>query len=191
MERLNLSSVSLVTKTLEGGTTITARKIETPRPFPGSVAEHEAAHVVAAGEIVSATIIPSGDTLGTTQPVKMTATAAAAAEALGHSGTGWDMYLTEYVLGVDPGTAKAAARSALSGRDEEIFEVATLLEERKTIGQSDVDEARQNIIERRQGIFAVEVEIGEPGKKIRSFPTKSFRGEVKISDLIPTPAKAA
>lgn len=185
MERLNLSASTIVTESLKGGTTITARKIEAPRVIPGSVAEHEAAHVVAAGEIVSATIIPKGDALGTTQPVKMTAATAAAAEALGHTGTGWDMFLTEHVLGVDPGTAKAAARSALSGKDEELLEVATLLEERKTISQRDVEEARKNIIKRRQGIFEVEIEIRMPGEKMQSLSGETFHGEIKISDLIP------
>src|SRR3989344_3867669 len=152
MERLDLSRAASVAKTFEGWITVTARKIETAKPIPGSVALHEAAHVVAAGEIVMATIRPTGDALGTTQPVKMTAAAAAAPEALGHDGTGWDMFLTEHVLGVDPGTAKAAARSALAGRHDELHEVAILLEERGTIGQGDVNEARQNVSEKRQGI---------------------------------------
>ena len=96
MERLSLASSSFASQTREDGTVVNVRKIELNRPIPGSVAEHEAAHVVAAGNIVSATIIPSGEALGTTQPVKLTAAAAAAAEAMGHDGTGWDMFLTEH-----------------------------------------------------------------------------------------------
>lgn len=193
MERLNLASAACVTKTLEDGTTITARKIEIQRPKPQGTANHEATHAVAAGEIVYATIIPNGDALGTTQPVKMTAAAAAAPDALGHSGTGWDMFLTEHVLGVDPGTARSAARSALSGRYEEIEEVATLLQERKTIGQRDMEEARQNIKDRTNGIFEAEVEIIKPGENIITFPTRTLGGEIKIpnSTLLPTAAKAS
>ena len=186
-ERLSLYSSSSATKTLEDGTIITVRKIETPRPKPGDTSRHESYHVVAAGEIVSATIIPSGDALGTTIPVKMTAAAAAAPEAMGHSGTGWDMYLTEHVLGVDPGSAKAAARSALSGRYEEVEEVAIVLEQKGTIYQFDVQRARQNVIDKRNGIFDAEVEIRELGKKVIWFPTKTSGGVVNISDLkIPT-----
>lgn len=183
MERLRLST-GVVTRAFDNGTTISASKLERPRKIPSSVAKHEAAHVVAAGEIVMATIIPSGDALGRTQPVKMTAAAAAAAEALGHDGTGYDMYLTEHILGVDPGVAKSAARSALSGRDEEIYEVATLLEERGTIGQSDVKEAKQNVCDRRQGIFPVEIRISTPEGKTARFTAKTFRHEVKIADLL-------
>src|SRR3990167_3000185 len=159
MERLNVAGVACATRTFEDGTTVNARKVEVRRPIPSFVAKHEAAHVVAAGRIVSATIIPSGNASGITRPVKMTAAAAAAPEALGHDGTGWDMYITEHVLGVDPNVAKSAARSALSGREEELHEVATLLQERSTIGQSDVEEARQNVEDRAQGIFPVQIYI--------------------------------
>ena len=183
MERLNLASSASITQELEDGTTVSAQRIEEPRVVPGSVAEHEAAHVVASGEIVMATIIPSGDASGTTQPVKMTAAAAAAAEAMGHDGTGWDMYLTKYVLGVDPGVAKSAARSALSGRAEEMYEVASILQKRKTITQVDVEEARQNVRDRRQGIFPVEIKIITPDGKISRLTANSFRYEVKMSDL--------
>src|SRR3989344_3284954 len=184
MERLSITGVDCAARTFEGGTTVSARKVEIKRPIPGSVAKHESAHVVAAGKIVSATIIPSGDALGTTQPVKMTAQAAAAAEALGCSGTGHDMFITEYVLGVDPGVAKSAARSALSGKSEEMYEVATLLQERSTIGQSDVEEARQNVKNRNKGIFPIEVEIITPDGQTRTYTTESFKGEIKISDLM-------
>ncbi|OGM11861.1 hypothetical protein A2Z22_01410 [Candidatus Woesebacteria bacterium RBG_16_34_12] len=180
MERLKISGPEPVRKTLENGISIFAKKIITPRPIPGSVAEHEAAHVVAAGEIISASIIPTGDALGTTRPVKMTAVAAAAAAALGYDGTGWDLFLTEYVLGVDPNSAKEAARSVLSGKGEEIEEVATLLQERGTIDQTDVNEAEQNIIDRKEGVFPVEVTINRSGI-LYSFTTTTFHGEIVFS----------
>ena len=113
----------------------------------------------------------------------MTAAAAAAAEALGCSGTGHDMFITEHVLGVGPSVAKSAARSALSGKSEEMYEVATLLQERRTIGQSDVDEARQNVKDRNQGIFPIVVEIIIPDGRTRSITAKSFHGEISIADL--------
>ena len=191
MERLSVAGAAIATRTFEDGTTVSARKVEVKRPIPGSVAKHESAHVVAAGKIVSATIIPSGDALGTTQPVKMTAVAAVAAEALGHDGTGWDMFLTEHILRVDPSVAKSAAQSALSGKSEEMYEVATLLQERSTIGQSDVEEARRNVKKRNQGIFPIEVEIVTPDGRRRSITTKSFRNEIKISELMESLPKAA
>lgn len=184
MERLKLGTTESDATKLNDGTTINAYKVGIKRPTPSPVAMHEAAHIVAAGEIVSATIIPSGSTRGKTHPVKMTAAAAAAAEALGHSGTSWDMYLTEYILGVDPGVAKSAARSALSGRSEEMLEVATLLEERRTIGQADVKEARENVKDKNLGIFPIKVEIITRGGERRCVTTQTFHGEVRIADLL-------
>lgn len=177
--------------TLKDGTIVNVRKVEGKRKIPGSTAQHEAAHVVAAGEIVHATIIPSGDALGTTQPVRMTAAAAAAADAMGYDGTGWDMFLTEHFLGVDAGTARSAARAALSGKQEEMWEVATILQEQKTIGQPEVRQAWQNVYERRQGIFPIKVEIITPDGKVKALNTKSFRNEVKMSDLVGALPKAA
>src|SRR3990167_6283790 len=165
MERFSVAGAASAIRTFEDGTAVSAHKVEVKRPIPSPVAEHESAHVVAAGKIVSATIIPSGDVLGTTRRVKMTAAAAAAAEALGCSGTGYDMFIAEHVLGVDSGVAKSAARSALSVKGEELYEVATLLQERRTIGQSDVEEARQNVEDRAQGIFPVQIYILPPGGK--------------------------
>lgn len=181
MERLGVFKP--VQKTCENGAIVKARRLDTsPRPFPGSVAVHEAAHVVAAGKIVFATITPSGNALGTTQPVEMTAAAAAAPEAIGCEGTGWDMFLTEHILGVDPGSAKSAARSALSGKEEEMHEVATILEERRTIGQRDVEKARENVRRKREGRHPIEVEIISPTGQRKSFKMESSRGEVKIED---------
>lgn len=180
MERLKIRPSVSARKTLENGTSISVKKIEEIRPLPNKTAEHEAAHVVASGEIVNASIIPSGDALGTTRPVRMTAVAAAAAAALGFEGTGWDQFITEQVLGVDFRTAKAAARSVLSGKEDEMYEIATILQERSTIDQYDVNLARKNVAERRQGIFPVEVVIDRSGT-VYSYTTNTFHGEVIVN----------
>lgn len=184
MERLSVAGAACATRTFENGTTVSARKVEVKRPIPGSVAKHEAAHVVAAGRIVSATIIPSGHAEGKTRPVHLTASSAAAAGAMGYEGFGWDKHLTVNYLGVDWETAKAAARADLSGRGEEMYEVASIIQERSTIGHADVEEARENVKKRNQGIFSIEVEILTPDGQIRTHTTESFKGEIKISDLI-------
>ena len=191
MERLDLSSGAMPFKERAGGVVIRVQKIEIPRQVPGSVAQHESAHIVAAGRIKSATIIPSGNALGTTTPEVMTAAAAAAAAAMGHDGVGWDLFVTEQMLGVDAQTAKTAARQALSGKQEEMHEVATLLEERKTIYQSDVEEARENVRRKRKGIFAVEVEITSAQGKLISFTTETINSEIQIKDDLVEPFKAA
>jgi hypothetical protein len=191
MERLDLSSGARAVKEHEGGVTIRVKKIEIIRPRPGSTAQHEAAHVVASGKIKSATIIPSGNALGTTIPEVMTAAGAAAAAAMGHDGVGWDLFVTEQMLGVDEQTAKAKARQALSGKQEEMNEVAIILEERKTISQSDVEEARENVKRRRSGIFPVEVEISSLRGKTICFSVESINSQVQIKDDLIEFLKAA
>lgn len=183
MERLNIEKPVQITGA--DGTTVSARRLDgQPRPRPGSVAIHEAAHVVAAGEIVSATIVPSGDAAGATVPVRMTVEAAAAAAAYGCDGTGWDMFLVEHALGADRGSALAAGRAALSGKGDLLTEVATLLEERKTIGQGDVNEAHNNLERESQGKHPVEVVITFPNSHRETQITESFLGEVRIGDLL-------
>lgn len=191
MERLNLATKGSATTTLEDGTEVDAAIIEESRPTPGPVAEHEAAHVVAAGQIVSATIIASGDALGSTTPVVMTPAAAAAAEAIGSSGTDWDMFLVEEVMGVSRGSAIAAASSALSGQGELRHEVAVTMQELGTIGQSHVERAKQRVKERSLGIFPISLVIISADGQKREVTTKSFRNEVRISDLMLPHPKAA
>jgi hypothetical protein len=182
MERLRISSEQTRT-ILKDGTEVVAQKIETPRPIPGSTAHHEAAHVVASGEIVEATIIPHGDALGSARPVRMTAASAAAAGAMGHGGTGWDRFITENYLGVDWGTAKSAARAALSGKEDLMKEVAIVLEQEGTIGQYHVEEAKKRVSEKKQGIYPMKLEIYRSGRRVESITTKSYHGEVVISHL--------
>lgn len=182
-ERISLTPNKTVSKTFEDGTSVKARITNPQRLKFGRTAEHEAVHVVAARDIVSADNIPRGSALGTTRPVKLTAVAAAAPAALGHGGTGWDQFITEKYLGVNFETAKRAARSALSGKEEEIEEVATLIEERRVITQTDVNEARRNVRERRQGIFPVELKVVRPCGETYSYATRSFHSKVFIEDL--------
>lgn len=190
-ERLSFGASKFASAQFEDGTIFSAQKVETKRPIPLRTAKHEAAHVVASGEIIEATIIPSGDALGTTQPKKMTAAAAAAAEAMGHSGTGHDMMLVKHYLGVSPEVAISAAKSALQGKEEEMKEVATLLEERRTIGQRDVEEARENVKNRAQGIFPIQIEIITADGNKKQIETKSYKGEIKISDFFVPQTQAA
>lgn len=63
-----------------------------------------------------------------------------------------------------------------------MYEVATLLEERKTIGQSDVEEAKVNVEKRRYGIHPIEVAITTPESQTKVSVVESFRGEIKLED---------
>jgi hypothetical protein len=180
LERLSVATTESVRATFKGGLEVVARKIETPRPIPGLTARHEAAHVVAASAIVEADIIPRGDTLGTTRPVRMTAATAAAAGAMGYQGTGWDRFLTENYLDVPWNSAINASQAVLSDKKDLLEEVATTLEEEKSIRQYHVEAAKKRVAEKRQGIYPVILEIYQSGKKVRSVETKSFHGEVVI-----------
>lgn len=165
---------------LESGFSIRVRNIDISRPTPGPVAQHEAAHVVAAGEIHSATIIPRGDALGTTTPKVMTAAAAGAAAARGHRGVGWDLFLAKHAFGADADSAIAQGRAALSGKEDEVEEVATILQERGTIDQSHVYQARENVRKRRDGVHPVEVYIKSTHGELRVYQAESHRDKVLI-----------
>lgn len=168
----------------ESGARISISSIQEQRKRPSETAWHESAHIIASdGEIESATIIPSGDVLGSTKPKVLTPAAAAAAH--GHGGTGWDQFITEEFLGVSFSSAKEAAKAKLAGKGLEKEEVAIALEEKGTIGQSDVDEAYEKASNRRNGVVDVFVAIVDIQGKKDVFRTKTFHGEVKIPiDLI-------
>jgi hypothetical protein len=103
-----------------------------------------------------------------------------------HDGTGWDRFITEYYLGVDWDTAKSAARAVLSGKEELIKEVATVLEEEKTISQYHVDKAVRKVEEKKQGIFPVRIDVYRSGIRMKTMNMKSSHGEVEIPHINPT-----
>lgn len=182
MERIKFQeSISIK---YENGVRVSARIKDSQkgRPSPGSTARHEAAHVVAAGSIEWATIIPSGDAQGATKLKSLTAAAAAAAEAMGYDGTGHDMTLVENYLGTSRSEAISQAKGALSGKEKEMEEVATLLEEKGTIGQSDVDKAMSDVHKRKLGIHPVEIEITKPDGKSDWVVGETFRNEFELPE---------
>ncbi len=79
----------------------------------------------------------------------------------------------------------------MKGQYELKEEVAILLEERKTIGQRDVEEARHNVRKRRNGNDVVEVKISSPEGKTHTYTTESVRGEISIQNYLLSPLKAA
>lgn len=164
----------------ESGVIIRASKIQKSPRRVGSVALHEAAHVVVAGQIDKATIVPSGDYQGATWPVHMTAESAMAAHAMGFDGTGWDRHLTEHILGVDPGAAAASAASILAGKQDEMQLVAEELEEHGTIGQAHVDKAFTQAQDMRSGNIAAEVTVEKPGDAKEQFIVKAENHTVMV-----------
>jgi hypothetical protein len=168
----------------EDDTNIVVNKIIEPQREPGNVAIHEAAHTaVATLEGVGVTEvnnIPSGDAFGITRPVRLTAASAAAPYALGLSGTGYDMYLVEHFLNTDRRVAASAARSLLAGNEDLLIEIASRIEDKRRIGQFDVNEAKAKVEKRRKGIFPVEViTITNSGEIFRN-KTESDHEEVVV-----------
>ncbi len=171
-------------RVLQDGSTIVTEIIEDSRPTPSDTSKHETEHIGGANfRIRRATIVPHGNSLGSVEPEVMTAQAAAAPAAMGHSGTGWDEFITRYILRKDWALAQASARSNRIGKEAVLNELAIVLEEKKTIYQYDVDKAKSDVNNRAQGIFPVRVIIYHPDKTVDSITTESFHGEVIIPPL--------
>lgn len=167
-------------KRLANGVEIVASKLKEQIINPSDTARHEATHIVVAGQIRRATIIPSGNALGSTEPVEMTAAAAMAAHAMGHDGTGWDEFLTKFLLRVNPESAASVARAVLANKEEELQAVAEELEEKKTIGQYDVERAYQKAERRRQRIDRAKIVVLRPNGKSEEHELESHHNIVMI-----------
>ncbi len=179
MERFRVIQGGMATKTYENGVSVHVVHELKRRPIAGPVAKHEAAHALR--KIVSATIIPDGNSLGKTIPYgQISPDAAALPEALGYQGTSWDMHVVEHGLGVSRRSAIAQANALYKGQEEDHAEIAVILQERLTIGQKDVDEARYNVRKRRRGIFPVQVQVDTPDGKTESYTTETVDGNVLL-----------
>ena len=152
------------------------------RPGVGPTERHEAAHVVGAGgEIYSATIIPSGDALGSTRPKVMTRASAAAGAAIGdYRGARWDLFLVEYFLGGNKQGAIAEASAALSGMEEELYQVARMLKIHLTIGPEEVKRAYQIADNIKNGVYSAEIRVQLPTGEIRSMQIQSNNHLVEV-----------
>ena len=113
----------------------------------------------------------------------MTAVSAAAAGAMGYGGTGWDRFITEHYLGVDWGSAMKQAKAVLAGREDEIHEVATILQEERTINQYHVNKAKEKAVNKKQGIFPVRVDVYKAGNLVHSTTAESFQNKVVIPQM--------
>jgi len=182
MERPRTIGVNTIQRVENGVTVSVVQRIQ-KRRRPGHTALHEAAHIEAAqetGGIVMATIVASSDYLGATWPLVMSATSAMAAAAHGMDGTGWDEFLTMHYLHVNPDSAKNSALTVLAGRREYMEEVAQDLEEKSTIGQSDVDKAHQRVDKRRRGVWDVAVIVDDPSGKRAYYSTQTEENKAMV-----------
>lgn len=183
MERPPLTLRVGTTLTTERGVSISVSKISRRRTPPGSTAQHEAAHVVAAqpaGGIFLATIVGTSEYAGATWPVRMTAMAAMAAKGDGHGGYGWDQFMTEYILGINPDAAASAAAAYLATMHDYKYVVASTLQEKGTITQSDVDAAYREVDDEKAGNWDVSVQFRSKDGATNIYMRRSRRGEVTL-----------
>lgn len=190
MERLSLVPGISKFVRLGNGSSIRADVVEPPRPTLDNTTMHESIHIALSDGIVSATNIAHGATKGETVPKKLTAVAAAGPAAMGYDGVGWDLSVIRR-LRQNVGSAMAAARAKIRGLWEETIEIARILQLRRIIGQPDVDEAREIVRKRRDGIHKVELEVTSPQGDVRVIELESYKNEVKVEDDLITFPKVA
>jgi hypothetical protein len=102
---------------------------------------HEALHIITAENngtsVESATIVKSGNALGSTQLSRPDAASAMAAHAHGHSGTSWDVYITTR-MGVNTQTASSTAVAIVNENYHQLNPVAVALEENRTMSGTEI-----------------------------------------------------
>lgn len=182
MERqINFSSpINTITK-LESGAVISVQKKEVKLPIPNDTELHEAKHAVLAkpGEIVLVTSIPEGNALGQTILRNADPIAAAGPASDGHSGVSFDEYQIRR-MGYNPRAMKAAARSELKWLGEEVYQIASDLHVKRTMGQVDVDHSKQKVADRKSGIFEVEVKITKPEGGTLQYISQTINNKVDV-----------
>jgi len=98
------------------GFKVTVKPVESTKIIPGSVANHEAKHIVAAitngTGVKKATIVPGEGCLGLTELTRPDAIAAAAPHATGCDGTGHDVFIIG-LMGHDVNAVSNAAREII------------------------------------------------------------------------------
>lgn len=149
-------------------------KIKPIMPFnmvePGATAKHEALHTVAAiltgDKVIDATRIPGDGFKGRTRLTRFSGIAFVAAHARGSDGAGHDLWVLRS-LGHDVDLLAGEARSVLSGHDEEIHAVASLIEEKGTISGYEAE-----MVMDRVNNPEVEINIINPLGQQRCFVSK-------------------
>ena len=185
------------TSFIEGSkVTVVSKVSRQPRSFSSkSTAGHEALHVTAAIKngtpVESASIVPGPGYRGITKLSKPDVYAAAASFAFGADGTGevglgGDKHAV-WSMGHNLNSAASGARSLLAGEDDLIGEIAGMLEERKTIGGRDIQEAQENVESRRRGEVIVSITNSDGETKTETKAIGRARVVFVSSELIRPP----
>ena len=132
---------------IEGLKIFAEAPIQKPKTRPGGTALHEAMHVIAANEngtgVESATIIPGDGYLGLTKLSRPDAVAAMGPHSMGASGTSFDVFIAGQIG--NAGAAESAARGIINSNMDKVEAVASVLEEKGTIGGSEISQAIREV----------------------------------------------
>lgn len=150
LERIDFSLTNAITTKRVGGAKVSVRRLE-GAVQAGSInhtAFHEACHVLAAFLVMmtvyKATDIPSADYGGATWVSDYDPRVAAAAEAMGCSGTGHDMWTVD-MMGDSPTAAIVGAFALIGNRHDELNAIATEIQARGTASGSDMANAKDRV----------------------------------------------
>jgi hypothetical protein len=163
--------------TYVGRTQVTVEQTKTKRKagVRSAVAVSEAKHVVVAMAtgtgVVSATVIASGDALGSTRLTRPDAVVAAA--HLGH-GDGHDKRII-WAMGANESSVGRAAQGILHRKSEEVDIVAGLLDEKGTATGHEMASAVAEAQERKETVLVV---LTSPDGNERRLNTQARKGEV-------------
>lgn len=143
---------------------------EVDDPVAGVVATntdvHETVHSIPNPNNIQKTEnIPGSDYLGVTYPISFDPIAAVAPHAMGMSGTGHDLAVTE-MMGADIGSAMSAARKIVSKRWKYVEVVAKYLHVKRVLTGGEI----QDIMEDVDKGDKVDVTIKRPDGKVQRYP---------------------
>lgn len=161
--------------TYVGRTRVTVEKTKKPGGVRSSVATHEASHAVIAmvtgAGVVSATVIPDGDTLGSVRVGRPDATVAAAHFGVGD---GHDRMVVRF-LGVDEDAASRAAQGILRCNTDKVDAVAGLLDEKGTVSGSEIEAVIKEVDVPRENVI---VRFQTPDGNVQRTTVQAVKGEV-------------
>lgn len=170
------------TSEIAPGWSVTIKQLNpVDRTIPGSTARHEALHTVAAilnnTHVKEASKIPGPGYLGRTILGQFDGLSFVAAHAFGCSGTGHDRAVL-VMLGHSPEVLASSARSLLSGHEDEIQAVSSLIESKGTISGYEAKDAMGRAANPEVDIYL----FGPEGEK-RHFVTRVRKSEGYIIPL--------
>lgn len=180
MERQEGIQIGIDKPTYHNGIKIEAYKIEDSSKGASDTALHEAKHVVAGiddgANIEVVSVVPGPGYLGITRFNRFTDAGAAAPDADGHNGTGWDTHLIEK-HGGNLMSARVRGKSSILRRPKHVLKVARELDRRGTLNGSEVMQIYRELEEGEE----IRIDITDIDGNKKTFTTHTNENNVYIS----------